>query len=74
MIEDYKGKKHRIVLYESKYIVMEVLRTELIQKNKNYYVFIFSCLNYIKGEKRKTYIILRKSVADVDELIKETGH
>ena len=49
MIEDYRGKKHRILLFESKFDLIEELRTELIQKNDSYYVFVFSAINYIDG-------------------------
>ena len=74
MIEDYKGKKHRILLFESNFIIVEVLKTELVQRNDNYYVFIFSALNFINGEKRKTYVIVRKSIDEVEDLIRETVH
>lgn len=49
MVEDYKGIKHRLLLFESKFDLIEELRTELIQKNEHYYVFIFSALNYFNG-------------------------
>ena len=72
MIEDFRGKKNRILLFESNFIVMEELKTEIIQQNDTYYLFIFSGLNYIEGEKRKTYIILRKLRTEVDQLVEQT--
>jgi len=49
----------------------EHFKTELIQKNKDYYLFVFSLLNYCKGEKKLTYIIIRKTIEDVQALIKD---
>lgn len=59
MIEDYKGKKHKILLIESQLIHIEFLQIEIIQQTKDFYIFIFSALNYIEGEKRKTYMFIR---------------
>ena len=74
MIEDYKGQRHKIMLFESNFMIVEELKTEIIQKNSNHYLFIFSGLNYIEGEKKKTYIILRKPAQEVDDLITDTTH
>lgn len=74
MIEDYKGMRHKIVVFESNFIIAEMLRTEIIQQNGSHYLFIFSALNYINGEKKKTYLILRKPVDFVDNLIMDTTH
>lgn len=43
-----------------------MLKTEIIQQSRDYYIFIFSAVNYIDGEKRKTYIFLRKSAIEVN--------
>ena len=72
MIQDYKGHKHKIKVFESKFRVVEELKTELIQKNQHFYVFVFSALNYIDGAKKKTYIFVRKPVELVEQLIHET--
>lgn len=72
IIEDYKGLKHKIVLFESKFNIVEELKTELIQRNEFFYVFIFSALNYLNGEKKKTYVIVRKPAEEVEQLINET--
>ena len=74
MIEDYKGTMHKIILFESNFIIAEELATETIQQNGNYYIFVFSALNYINGEKKKTYLVLRKSVDFVENLIQDTMH
>ena len=74
MIEDYKGIMHRIILFESNFIIAEELATETIQQNGTYYIFVFSALNYINGEKKKTYLILRKSVEFVEKLMQDTVH
>ena len=74
MIEDYKGIKHKILMFESNFMIAEELKTEIIQQNGNYYLFIFSALNYINGEKKVTYLILRKPLEEVEDIIIDTTH
>lgn len=47
------------------------MNLELVQRNNRIYVFIFSVVNYIKGEKKKTYILIRKDVGEMKRLLND---
>lgn len=42
---------------------------ELVQQNDEFYLFIFSFVNYILGMKKKTYIFVRKTIKYVRKLM-----
>jgi len=46
MVEDTRNTKWKLLIFDSAFVELEDLRTELIQKNKDYYLFGFSALNY----------------------------
>lgn len=74
MVEDARGTKWKLLVFDSAFVELEELRTELIQKNKDYYLFGFSALNYQEGEKKITYFFIRKTHEEISDLMTDRMH
>lgn len=70
-IEDRRGV-HKVILHSADLHMSEELRTEIVQSNEESHVFIFSVVNYIQGEKVRTYFFVKKSNDYVDALINDS--
>jgi len=63
-----------LLIYDSAFVELENLRTELVQKNKDHYLFAFSALNYQGGEKKITYFFMRKTHLEISDLMTDRMH
>ena len=70
-IKNDEGEFVRIQAYSDEFIEFEEFNLELAQSNKQYYLFVFSLVNFIERQKKKTYIFVRKSKKYIDGLIQE---
>jgi len=72
LVEDIKGKKYEIQAFDPELIEIENIRVQLIQRNKNFYVIVISCLNHLEGETKLTHILCRRTVKEIQDLIKDS--
>lgn len=73
-LNDTRGVSHKIIMHSIELSIFEELTTELISMNEDYHIFIFSFVNYILGEKVKSYFFLRKSNKYIKEIMSDSMH
>lgn len=54
--------------------MFEEITTELVQESHKYTMFVFSFINYIGGEKIKSYFFLRKTNEFIEHLKNDSMH
>ena len=53
---------NKILAFFTKKFNIEILNLELITRNLTDYIFILSAINYIDGQKKMTYIIVKRTL------------
>jgi len=73
-LNDNRGVSHKIIMHSIDLNIFEDLTTEFISKNEDYHILIFSFINYILGEKVKSYFFLHKSNKYITEIMNDSMH